>query len=160
MFQIFAQLIELRSAPLPGTYMAIFRPLLAPLFWERPGNIPALTRLLQAYCGKAMPEIAQQGLLQVCLSQNLYVGVWFRTVTASCAYISFLLFPERWSHNVWCNILQGVLGIFQKLVASRVHDQDGFRILEALLDNLPLETLQPYMTEVGLPCALACNTQK
>jgi exportin-2 (importin alpha re-exporter) len=47
--------------------------------------------------------------------------------------------------------LQGVLGIFQKLVASRVHDQEGFRILEALLDNLPLETLQPYMTEVGLP---------
>jgi exportin-2 (importin alpha re-exporter) len=70
-FQIFAQLIELRSAPLPGTYMAIFRPLLAPLFWERPGNIPALTRLLQAYCGKAMPEIAQQGLLEVCSSRKV-----------------------------------------------------------------------------------------
>ena len=52
-----------------------------------------------------------------------------------------------------------MLGIFQKLVASRVHDQDGFRILEALLDNLPLETLQPYMTEVGLPFSLARNTQ-
>ena len=65
MFQIFAQLIELRPAPLPGTYMAIFRPLLAPVFWERPGNIPALTRLLQAYCAKAMPEITQQGLLEV-----------------------------------------------------------------------------------------------
>ena len=64
-FQIFAQLIELRPAPLPTTYMAIFRPLLAPVFWERPGNIPALTRLLQAYCAKAMPEITQQGLLEV-----------------------------------------------------------------------------------------------
>ena len=64
-FQIFAQLIELRPAPLPGTYMTIFRPLLAPVFWERPGNIPALTRLLQAYCAKAMPEITQQGLLEV-----------------------------------------------------------------------------------------------
>lgn len=69
-FQIFAQLIELRSSPLPGTYMAIFRPLLAPVFWEQPGNIPALTRLLQAYCAKAMPEIAQQGLLEVCQSRQ------------------------------------------------------------------------------------------
>ncbi len=72
-FQIFAQLIELRPAPLPETYMAIFRPLLAPVFWERPGNIPALTRLLQAYCRKAMKEIKQQGLLEVnalCLSHH------------------------------------------------------------------------------------------
>jgi hypothetical protein len=65
-FQIFAQLIELRTAPLPELYMTIFKPLLAPLFWERPGNVPALTRLLQAYLIKAGPQIAQQGLLEVC----------------------------------------------------------------------------------------------
>ena len=64
-FQIFAQLIELRPAPLPAVYMSIFKPLLAPLFWERPGNVPALTRLLQAYCSKAMAEIMQQGHLEV-----------------------------------------------------------------------------------------------
>jgi hypothetical protein len=46
-FQIFAQLIETRPAPLPAAYMAIFPPLLSPLFWERPGNVPALVRLLQ-----------------------------------------------------------------------------------------------------------------
>ena len=75
-FQIFAQLIELRTAPLPELYMTIFKPLLAPLFWERPGNVPALTRLLQAYLVKAGAQIAQQGLLQVCpylviCSQNI-----------------------------------------------------------------------------------------
>ena len=52
--------------------------------------------------------------------------------------------------------MQGMLGIFQKLIASRVHDQDGFRILEALLDSAPPETLQPYMLEVQIgpyaPC--------
>ena len=47
--------------------MSIFKPLLAPLFWERPGNVPALTRLLQAYCSKAMAEIMQQGHLEVSL---------------------------------------------------------------------------------------------
>ena len=47
MFQIFAQLIELRAAPLPAVYMQIFPPLLSPVFWERSGNVPALVRLLQ-----------------------------------------------------------------------------------------------------------------
>ncbi|EIE27359.1 Cse1-domain-containing protein [Coccomyxa subellipsoidea C-169] len=105
-FQIFAQLIELRTAPLPELYMTIFKPLLAPLFWERPGNVPALTRLLQAYLVKAGAQIAQQGLLQ------------------------------------------GVLGIFQKLVASKAHDQEGFRILEGLITHMPPESLQQYMPTV------------
>lgn len=47
MFQILAQLIELSSPPLKAPYMVVFPPLLTPLYWERPGNIPPLTRLLQ-----------------------------------------------------------------------------------------------------------------
>lgn len=47
MFQVFAQLIELRSKPLPPVYMQIFPPLLSPVFWERSGNVPALVRLIQ-----------------------------------------------------------------------------------------------------------------
>ena len=54
--------------------------------------------------------------------------------------------------------VQGMLGIFQKLIASRVHDQDGFRILEALLDNAPPETLQPYIPQVRL-CPYAPRQQ-
>ncbi len=46
-FQVFAQLIELRPAPLPQLYLQIFPPLLSPVFWERSGNVPALVRLLQ-----------------------------------------------------------------------------------------------------------------
>lgn len=47
-FQIFAQLIELHPGELPAFYMSsLFQPLLAPLFWERAGNVPALTRLMQ-----------------------------------------------------------------------------------------------------------------
>lgn len=64
-FQIFAQLIEARPQPLPALYLQLFKPLLAPLFWERPGNVPALTRLLRAYLAKASAEILQQGLLEV-----------------------------------------------------------------------------------------------
>ena len=49
-FQIFAQLIELHPTQLPAFYMAsLFQPLLAPVFWERAGNVPALTRLMQVF---------------------------------------------------------------------------------------------------------------
>ncbi len=65
MFQIFAQLIELRGVPLPAVYMSIFRPLLTPVFWERSGNVPALTRLVCAYLQKAGPDILAAGHLQV-----------------------------------------------------------------------------------------------
>ena len=47
-----------------------------------------------------------------------------------------------------CSGLQGVLGVFQKLVASRAHDAEGFRILDALLQHLPLAALQPYLPTV------------
>lgn len=66
MFQIFAQLIELRPIPLAGIYMDLFPPLLSPLFWERPGNIAPLVRLLQAYLCKAGKDLVQRGHLQAC----------------------------------------------------------------------------------------------
>ena len=50
-------------------------------------------------------------------------------------------------------LLQAMLGIFQKLMASRTHDQDGFKILEALLNNSPPDTLQPYMAMVCGSCS-------
>jgi exportin-2 (importin alpha re-exporter) len=64
-FQILAQLIELRSGAtgLPETYLALIPPLLTPTFWERAGNIPALGRLLRAYISTAPAEIASRGLL-------------------------------------------------------------------------------------------------
>jgi hypothetical protein len=42
-------------------YMAVFPPLLNPMFWERPGNVPALTRLLVAYLAKAGQELTAAG---------------------------------------------------------------------------------------------------
>jgi exportin-2 (importin alpha re-exporter) len=45
-------------------YMAVFPPLLNPMFWERPGNVPALTRLLVAYLAKAGQELAAAGARQ------------------------------------------------------------------------------------------------
>ena len=46
-FQIFAQLIELRPPPVASVYMQLLPGLLSPTFWERAGNVPALVRLVQ-----------------------------------------------------------------------------------------------------------------
>ncbi len=55
--QIFAQLIELSPQPINAVYMGLFAGLLSPLFWERSGNVPALTRLLTAYLTKAGDQV-------------------------------------------------------------------------------------------------------
>ncbi|GAX80072.1 hypothetical protein CEUSTIGMA_g7510.t1 [Chlamydomonas eustigma] len=105
-FQIFAQLIELRGKPLPGVYLQIFPPLLNAMFWERPGNVPALVRLIQAYLLKAGDEVMAGGHL----------------------------LP--------------LLGVFQKLIASKAHDHEGFEILNALVENLPVPAYETHMPTI------------
>lgn len=69
-FQLMAQLVELRGrrgGALPETYLALLPPLLAPVFWERQGNVPALVRLLRAYAAVAAGEVVGRGLLPAAL---------------------------------------------------------------------------------------------
>lgn len=47
-----SMLLEIRDPPIADTYMALFPHLLTPILWDRPGNIPPLVRLLQAYIEK------------------------------------------------------------------------------------------------------------
>ena len=58
-FQILAQLLEFRpqAAGLGESFTALFTPLLSPSIWDSKGNIPAITRLLQAYLKKAAREL-------------------------------------------------------------------------------------------------------
>jgi exportin-2 (importin alpha re-exporter) len=107
-FQILAQLIELRSSAtgLPETYLALVPPLLTPTFWERAGNIPALGRLLRAYISIAPSEISSRGLLP------------------------------------------GILGVFQKLIASKAQDHEGMAILDTLTLAIEPSLLSQYMPTV------------
>jgi exportin-2 (importin alpha re-exporter) len=58
-FQVLAQLLEYRPANqgLGQAYTSLFAPILTPMLWEQKGNVPALTRLLQAYVRKAPTEL-------------------------------------------------------------------------------------------------------
>jgi len=83
-FQILAQLLEYRpqAAGLGDSYTALFPPLLTPTLWERKGNVPALTRLVQAYLGKGAAElVAQNHLLGI-------LGVFQKLISSKANEIS------------------------------------------------------------------------
>lgn len=65
--QIIGFLLESRpsGSTIPDAYRALFQSILTPSFWDRSGNIPALSRLLQAYIEKAGETIVLEKL--VCL---------------------------------------------------------------------------------------------
>lgn len=69
-FQILSQLLEYKSGGLSDAYRMLLPPILSPTCWERRGNIPALTRLLQAYLMKGAAEIVQNNQLSGIL------GIW------------------------------------------------------------------------------------
>ncbi|KDR18464.1 exportin-2 [Zootermopsis nevadensis] len=106
-FQILSLLLEQHgSGTIPEPYMILFPCLLAPVLWERPGNIHPLVQLLQAF--------VQTGAAQISASQKL----------------------------------SGLLGVFQKLIASKVNDHEGFYLLQSLVEHFPDDNLSPYMKQV------------
>ncbi len=65
--QIIGFLIEShpsRLTSLPDAYRHLFQLILTPAFWDRSGNIPALSRLLQAYIEKSGETIVLEKLVR------------------------------------------------------------------------------------------------
>jgi len=83
-FQILAQLLEYRAenSGLGEAYSMLLGPILSPSNWERRGNIPALTRLLQAYLMKGAAEIAANGHL------TGFLGVWQKLNASKASEVS------------------------------------------------------------------------
>ena len=105
-FQIMSLLLELHAPPIPETYMNLFPHLLAPVLWERPGNIPPLVRLLQAYISKGGDKICESG-----------------------------------------DLLK-VLGVFQKLIASKANDHQAFYLLNTMIEHLKAQAMEPYLKQI------------
>lgn len=93
------------SAGIPPPYLALFPFLLSPVLWERPGNVPALARLLVAFVARGGRQVE----------------------------------PER---------VNALLGVFQKLVASKSSDLYGFQLLGGCVEFLSREQLQPHLRQV------------
>ncbi|SCW02940.1 LAFE_0F17634g1_1 [Lachancea fermentati] len=43
-----------------------------------------------------------------------------------------------------------VLGVFQRLIASKTYDSNGFELLEYIFTYIPVNVLQPYLKQVGV----------
>ena len=107
-FQILAQLLEYRptNTGLGEAYQMLLAPLLAPVLWESKGNVPALTRLLQAYLLKGTPEIIAN------------------------------------------NQLMALLGVFQKLIASKGTEVGAFDLLGAITKYIPFSDLEGALKQI------------
>lgn len=104
-FQIMSMMLEIHT-DCPQPYVELFPFLLNHTLWERHGNIPPLTRLIQAFIEKGSKSIVQQ---------------------------------EK---------LNPVLGVFQKLIASKSNDHYGFYIIQSLVEHMEPAALSQYMKTI------------
>ncbi|GKY96134.1 hypothetical protein MPSEU_000573500 [Mayamaea pseudoterrestris] len=92
--QILAQLLEYRpvGSGLGQSYSSLFEPILTPVLWEQKGNLPALTRLMQAYIKKAPADLIQYinqilGVFQKLLSVRSTETYAFDVLTSAVFYL-------------------------------------------------------------------------
>jgi exportin-2 (importin alpha re-exporter) len=74
--QILGFLLESHSSgltPLPDAYRILFQSILIPAFWDRSGNIPALSRLLQAYIEKAGETIVLEKIVRFLIEDFFFL---------------------------------------------------------------------------------------
>ena len=116
-FQLLSLMLELHVQTVPNVYFELFPFLLMPVLWERPGYIPALTRLLQAYIEKASTTIVTEKIMPI-------------------------------------------LGVFQRLIASRTNDHFAFYILNSLTEHLPTQVFNEYVKQVMFLCFQRLSSSK
>lgn len=97
--QILGFLIESHPAgatSLPEPYRVLFQSILVPAFWDRSGNIPALTRLLQAYIEKAGESIVLEKIVSHDLFLFFSIGILLFASARQLFLESFnVLYPNR-----------------------------------------------------------------
>lgn len=96
-FQILAQLLEFRPVErgLGDAYTGLFPALLNTQIWDQRGNIPALSRLMNAYIAKSANELSSQltpilGVFQKLLALGATVGNAYEILNAATAF-----FPQE-----------------------------------------------------------------
>lgn len=111
-------MLELHNQTIPNVYFELFPFLLMPTLWERPGYIPALVRLLQVYIEKGANTVITE---KIVINNNFFSSLKLLKITI----MSLIL------------LKMPVLGVFQRLVASKTNDQFAFYILNSLTEHLP-----------------------
>jgi exportin-2 (importin alpha re-exporter) len=111
MFQIVSQLVEAHKSSaesLVQRYGGLYKKFLAPQWWLRHGNVPALARLIRAFIVFAPQYVVQEDI-------------------------------------------KPVLGIFQKLVASKTLDKFGIQILVEIVRHIPYVPAPSRTFQLNIP---------
>jgi exportin-2 (importin alpha re-exporter) len=124
---------------------------------------PPIQAILQLDIAEFTPYVLQ--ILSQMLELHSHIGV----PEAYRALLPPLLQPPLWENHgnvpalvrllqaylaqgaaelVASNQLPAILGIFQKLLSSRINDQQGLDLLVSVYSNIPLATLQPYIPQL------------
>ncbi|CAH0489983.1 unnamed protein product [Peronospora farinosa] len=103
-YQVLAQMLELRPSGVSDAYKSMFPVLLNPTLWERVSNVPAIVKLIEAYMRKAPNDVSQS--------------------------------------------VQGILGVFQKLISSRSTEANAFSLLRALFAFMPHKAYANFLNEI------------
>ncbi|KAJ4456782.1 putative Importin alpha re-exporter [Paratrimastix pyriformis] len=123
-FQLYSLLLDVRTPPLPPSYLVLVTPLLDATLWSRSGNVPALARLLRTYIRKGWRQL-------------------FANTPAEAALVGV-------QHPTFMSIM----GIFQKLFASSTHDAHAIQLLDTLVECIGTQEseyqrlVQPVMGQV------------
>eukprot|EP00656_Telonema_subtile_P052628 TRINITY_DN7388_c0_g1_i2.p1 TRINITY_DN7388_c0_g1~~TRINITY_DN7388_c0_g1_i2.p1 ORF type:complete len:781 (+),score=314.39 TRINITY_DN7388_c0_g1_i2:123-2465(+) len=129
-FQIFGQILELRSAPLPELYSPLFGGILTAALWERHGNVPALNLLLVAFVRKA-PEIVMTQLTPV-------MGIFQRLVSLKALDHEGLMLFTNLFQSLPLTALQPVLATAFQILMARLQQSNTTKYRRALVRCLSL----------------------
>lgn len=100
--------------------------------------------LLEANPGKSLPEMYQP-LIGPILAPTLWetrgnVPALVRLLSAMSSRASSSIVANRQ--------FEPILGIFQKLLSSKLTENQGFELMDSIIINYPTSVLQPYLKQV------------
>lgn len=127
---------------------ALFNPFLAILQNNVEEFMPYVFQLLAAIV-EAEPSKPLPGAFQPLLSPVLMPNLWEQrgNVPALARLLSALVLRSS-SEMVANNQIEPVLGIFQKLVSTKVYESYGFDLLETVISTFPTSSLDQYWVSI------------
>ncbi|KAI5964902.1 CSE1 [Candida pseudojiufengensis] len=111
-----------------------------------PYTFQILAFLLENYPkSQGLPE-TYKTLIQPLMSP----AVWqFRGNIPGITRLLISILEHDPNYFVESNHLTPILGVFQNLLASKANDSYGFNLIQSILLNVPLQSLQPYLNNIA-----------
>ncbi|TMW55093.1 hypothetical protein Poli38472_013855 [Pythium oligandrum] len=169
-YQVLAQMLELRPSGVSQAYMSMFPVLLSPALWERVSNAPAIVKLLEAYMRKAPNDVSQStagilGVFQKLISSRTTEAFGFSILRAM-----FTFMPQEAFKNFYSEIVKILMIRLQSRMSGRSPASfviDLLHTISVAIGKLgadafvgALEALQPGMSKMFLVSVWAENATK